>query len=253
MSENMARKRVLLTGASGRIGRTLALPLAEKFDLRLFDKNDPGDMPGLFVGDLADPDSLVSALEGVETVLHLAAQPTEADFVSVLVPNNIVGLHYLFENAVKAGVKRIVFASTIQAFDNYPRDHTVTETDMPRPITLYGATKAFGETMGRWYCDKHGIEFLSVRIGWFLKPDEEGDLKHLRTNRGARRMWLSPRDAVQIFTKSVEAPTIGKDGYGIVHAISRPLFERMSLTPAKSLLGYEPLDDIREYAQDTGL
>ncbi len=250
MSETTARKRVLLTGASGRIGRTIAPALAELFDLRLFDRNDSGDMPGIFVGDLADPGALVPALEGVETVIHLAAQPTEADFVSILVPSNIVGMHYLFENALKAGVKRIVFASTIQAFDNYPEDHTITETDLPRPITLYGATKAFGETMGRWYHDKHGIEFLAVRIGWFLKPEEERDLQHLRTSRGARRMWLSSRDAVQLFTKSVEVPTIGEDGYGIVHAISRPLFERMSLAPAKSLLGYEPLDDIREYAEE---
>jgi nucleoside-diphosphate-sugar epimerase len=100
MSETVARKRVLLTGASGRIGRYVAPYLAEAFDLRLFDKNDPGDMPGLFVGDLADPEGLVPALEGIDTVIHLAAQSTEADFVSVLVPNNITGLYYLFENAV---------------------------------------------------------------------------------------------------------------------------------------------------------
>ncbi|MBC8139406.1 MAG: NAD(P)-dependent oxidoreductase [Fibrella sp.] len=247
MSEIVARKRVLLTGASGRIGRTISPLLAEKLDLRLFDKNDPGDMPGIFVGDLADPDGLVPALDGIETVIHLAAQSTEADFVSVLVPNNIVGLHYLFESAVKAGVKRIVFASTIQAFGNHPHDHTITESDLPRPNSLYGATKAFGETMGRWYHDKYGIEFLAVRIGWFLIPDEEHDLALIRERGAHSNIWLSPRDAVQIFTKSVEVPTIGTDGYGIVHAISRPLFERMSLAPAKSLLGYEPIDDSREY------
>lgn len=244
-----ARKRVLLTGASGRIGRIISPILAETFDLRLFDKNDPGDIPGLFVGDLADPNGLVAALDGIETVIHLAAQSTEADFVSVLVPNNIVGLHYLFENAVRAGVKRIIFASTIQAFGEHPRDHTITETDLPRPNTLYGATKAFGETMGRWYHDKHGIEFLAVRIGWFLIPDAEHDLELIHKHGAYSNIWLSPRDAVQMFTKAVEVPTIGDDGYGIVHAISRPLFERMSLAPAKRLLGYEPLDDCRDYAK----
>ena len=246
--EITARKRVLLTGAGGRIGRSIAPALADVFDLRLFDKHDSGDLPGLIVGDLSDPDGLTVALSGVRTVLHLAAQSTEADFVSVLVPNNIVGLHYLFENALKAGVKRIVFASTIQAFDKHPHDHVVTETDLSRPVTLYGATKAFGETMGRWSHDRYGIEFLAVRIGWFLIPSEERDAHLLRTSPGAKRIWLSPRDAAQIFTKSVTAPTIGTDGYGIVCATSRPLHPRLSLDSARELLGYEPLDDMGEYA-----
>lgn len=250
MSDITARKRVLLTGASGRIGRYVAPHLAETFDLRLFDKNDPGDMPGLFVGDLADPEGLIPALEGVDTVIHLAAQSTEADFVSVLVPNNIVGLYYFFENAVKAGVKRVIFASTIQAFGGHPHDHTITETDLPRPVTLYGATKAFGETVGRWYHDKHGIEFLAVRIGWFLIPDAEHDLELVHKHGAYSNIWLSPRDAVQIFTKAVAVPKIGEDGYGIVHATSRPLFERMSLAPARALLGYEPIDDSRDYAKN---
>ncbi|MBC8142294.1 MAG: NAD(P)-dependent oxidoreductase [Armatimonadetes bacterium] len=240
------RKRVLLTGASGRIGRSVAPALSETFDLRLFDKHDPGDLPGLVVGDLSEREGILPALEGVDTVLHLAAQSTEADFVSMLVPNNVVGLYYFFENAVKAGVKRVVFASTIQAFDRHPHEHTITETDLPRPITLYGATKAFGETMGRWYHDTHGIEFLAVRIGWFLMPDIPEEAEMIRTKGGAHRLWLSPADAVQIFTKAVTAPTIGTDGYGIVHATSLPLSERLSLAPARELLGYEPIDSIRQ-------
>ncbi len=247
-----ARKRVLLTGASGRIGRIVAPPLAEMFDLRLFDRHDPGDIPGLMTGDLADPEGLMPALEGVNTLIHLAAQSTEADFVSVLVPSNVVGLYHTFENAVRAGVKRIIFASTIQAFDAYPMDHQITETDLPRPVTLYGATKAFGETMGRWYHDRHGIEFLAMRIGWFLVPEDVHDRELLRTHGGATRIWLSPRDMVQILTKAVTVPTIGPDGYGIVHAVSRPIMERMSLKPARELLGYEPLDDIREYTGRSG-
>jgi nucleoside-diphosphate-sugar epimerase len=101
--------------------------------------------------------------------------------------------------------------------------------------------------MGRWYHDKHGIEFLAVRIGWFLIPDAEHDLELIRKHGANSHIWLSPRDAVQIFTQAVEVPQIGVDGYGIVHATSRPLFERMSLAPAKALLGYEPIDDSRDY------
>ena len=238
---------VLLTGASGVIGRAITPVLRERFDLRLFDKHDPGDIPGLFAGDLAEPDALDDALAGVHTLIHLAAQSTEADFVSVLVPNNIVGLHHTFEAALRAGVKRIVFASTIQAFDRYPRGHTITATDLPRPVTLYGATKAFGETMGRWYHDTHGIEFLAVRIGWFMNPDSEMGRCLLRDGAHGRTIWLSPRDAARLFTLSAEVPTIGADGYGIVFATSRTTFERLSLAPARQLLGYEPEDDARRF------
>lgn len=244
-----ARPRVLLTGASGRIGRSIAPALSKIFDLRIWDKHDPGDLPGLLLGDLAEPEGILPALDGVDTVIHLAAQSTEADFVSVLVPNNVVGLYYFFENAVKAGVRRVVFASTIQAFGKYPHEHTIKPDDPPRPVTLYGATKAFGETVGRYYHDHHGIEVLMVRIGWFLMPDLPEEREIIRTKRGAHELWLSPADAVQIFTKAVTTPAIGTDGYGVVHATSRPLFERLSLSPARELLGYEPVNDVREYAK----
>ena len=249
ISDAPTQKRVLLTGASGRIGRAVAPALSERFDLRLWDKHDPGDITGLVTGDLADAASFRDALNGVDTVIHLAAQSTEADFVNVLVPNNVIGMYNLLENAVAAKVKRVVFASTIQAFDAYPKERVITPDDLPRPITLYGATKAFGETLGRWYHDKHGIEFLAVRIGWFLMPDSDHDLQLLQTHPGAKRIWLSPRDAARFFTLAVDAPTIGTDGYGIACLTSRPMHIRLALDSARALIGYEPLDDIRDYAQ----
>ncbi len=236
----MTKRAVLLTGAGGVIGRELTAGWGDRFDLRLLDRNPIEGRPDALVADLQDFEAMKRAMEGVETVVHLAAQPTDAPFVDVLVPNNVVGMYHALEAAHLAGVKRFVFASTVQAFDRYPRDKTVTETDLPRPITLYGATKALGETMGRWYRDKHGMEFIAVRIGWFMLYDCPYLMD--RNNKG-RAIWLSPRDAVGLFARAIEIDPL-PDGYALVFATSKTNFERLSLTPAREILGYEPQDDL---------
>lgn len=245
--ENNSPQKVLLTGCTGRVGRAILPALTEQFDLRCFDKQPADDIPNLIVGDLTDPDILREAMTGIDTVIHFAAQSTEADFISALVPNNIIGLYNTFEAAKETGVRRIIFASTIQAMGRHPHGHTITENDLPRPVTLYGATKAFGETVGRWYHDHHNIECLIVRIGWYLNPEDPHDLHLIRTQGGAEYIWLSGRDAAQLFTKAVTVPRIGTDGYAIVHATSRTRYERLSFAPARELLGYEPLDNIEDY------
>ena len=95
-----------------------------------------------------------------------------------------------------------------------------------------------GETMGRFYHDKHGLEFIAVRIGWFLDYTHEWLLEGR-----ANQIWLSPRDAASFFARCVEAENIG---YAIVHATSKTEFERLSLAPAREILGWEPQDDVRE-------
>jgi uronate dehydrogenase len=235
----MARLRVLLTGAAGKIGRTLTPPFLERYDTLLLDR-EPMDAEGALRMDLSDADALAEAMQGVDVLVHLAAQPDEAPFNEVLVPNNVVGLYNTFEAARRAGVRRVVFASTVQSVAKYPREATV-EVDMPhRPVTLYGATKAFGEIVGRWYHDTHGMEFVGVRIGWFLHYDDE----LLRARGAASNIWLSPNDAVQMFTKAVEAPGVG---YAVVSATSLPRHEYLSLRTAREVLGYDPQDHAEAY------
>lgn len=233
---------VLLTGCGGRIGPHILPTFKERFQLRVLDLKPIPEVEDGVVADLSSIETLTAAMQGCQTVVHLAATSDEAPFVEQLVPNNVIGLYNVFEAALAAGVKRVVFASTVQAVSFYPREHQVQDTDLPRPVTLYGATKALGETMGRYYHDKHGLEFIAVRIGWFLNYDAE----QLKKGWG-RDIWLSPRDAAQFFARCVEAEKVG---YAIVHATSKTEFERLSLAPAQTLLGYEPLDDIQEIPKD---
>jgi uronate dehydrogenase len=106
----------------------------------------PGD-PNTILGDIQDFDALRAAMAGVDVVVHLAATSDEAPFLEQLVPNNVVGLYNTYEAARQAGVRRIVFASTCQTMLSYPREATVDVLDPPRPSSMYGATKVFGETL----------------------------------------------------------------------------------------------------------
>ena len=241
----MSKLNVLLTGAAGRIGRTFTPPFSERYNLRTLDVVPNADNPEMLVGNLQDYALLESAMAGMDVVVHLAATSDEAPFLEQLVPNNIIGLYNVYEAAYKAGVKRIVFASTCQTVTAWSPDRlsfpeSPIDVDAPpRPVTIYGATKVFGETLGRYYHDNRKMEFVGIRIGYFLPYD----LDKLRTHKYERNLWLSPRDAVRLFTLAIEKPDVG---YALVFGTSITEQEVLHREPALRLLGYQPEDDVRD-------
>lgn len=231
---------VLITGAAGRIGTCLHEGLRHEFRLRGFDRREPAAAfsGGFFQGELTDYDGLKQAMDGAQAVVHLAATPGDAPFIEDLTPNNIIGVRNAFEAAREAGVRRVVYASTCQVVTGgYPHEQTVTTLDPPRPLSVYGATKAFGETLGRWYHDKHGLEVVTIRIGWFLAYDDP----LLRENRDARHLWLSPRDAVGLFRCAMQKEAVS---YAVVFGTSQTEREWLSRRETRELLGYEPEDRV---------
>ncbi|HJV30076.1 MAG TPA: NAD(P)-dependent oxidoreductase [Gaiellaceae bacterium] len=135
----------------------------------------------------------------------------------------------VFEAARQAGVRRVVFASTSHVTGFYPRTELVGPHHAPRPDTVYAVTKVFGEAFGRLYADKFGLEVVCVRIGAFSDvPDEPG----------ARSMWLSRRDAVDLFSKCVSAPVTD---FTVVYGVSANADSWWDNTSAGSL-GYAPKD-----------
>jgi uronate dehydrogenase len=229
--------RVLLTGAAGNIGAALMPVFADCFRLRTFDRQPLPASPDHVTGNLLDMDALRSAMKDIDVLVHLAAYPNEAPFVETLAPNNVVGLYNTFQTAQEAGVRRIVFASTVHTVGCYLWEGRVEVSDPVRPNTTYGATKVFGEALGRFYHEKHGIEFVAVRIGSFLTYGHE----LLKPGNLARRIWLSPRDAAKIFRLAVEKPGVG---FAIVFGTSKTTHEHLSLATAREVLGYEPEDDV---------
>jgi nucleoside-diphosphate-sugar epimerase len=137
--------------AASRAGRHRCC--ARRFRLRRLDlaEQDPTADDEIVTADIRDIDAMRDACSGARAVVHLAAQPAEADFRSLLLPKNLDGAWAMFEAASSAGVPRFVFASTIQTIDGYPPHVRVTPDMPPSPSSVYGATKLFGEALGRYY------------------------------------------------------------------------------------------------------
>ncbi len=235
------RKRVLITGAGGHIGSSLSQSLNERYDLRLHFHRQPDRAPeeDHVVADIAEYDQIAPAMEGIDAVVHLAGSPQVTSPWEAVHRTNIVGTYNVFESARLAGVRKIVFASTNHVMGMYDRDRQwPVYADQPvRPDSLYGVSKAFGESLGRHFADEYGISVVSLRIGWFLEhPHDEI----------ARWMWLSPRDCAQVVWRSIEADI----GYGVFYAISANSGRRWDITDTVNVLGYRPQDDAERFFAD---
>lgn len=228
---------VLVTGSAGDVGQAVFAGLRAHFSLRGFDLRPTRGDPAALVGDLADRAAVERAVAGVDTILHFAGCPRmDADFLRELVKPNLEGLWHMLDAARLAGVKRFVFASSCNAAFG-ATELTQLKTDTVHAFNPYGATKVFGEAIGRWFFDTYGMEFLAVRIGYFRSNPTE----LLLHDPWHRRIWLGPRDLVRFFRLAVEAPDFG---YGVVYACSRCPENYLDLTSARELLGYEPEEDV---------
>lgn len=233
--------RVLITGAAGAIGSCLRdglRPLVGGLVLTDVRALEPIAEERFVQADLADRDAVMRSAEGVDAVIHLGAIPTEASFDDLLRPN-LIGTFNVFEAARRGGATRIVFASSNHAAGFYPVGQRLTGQEAPRPDTLYGVTKAYGEALGWLYADKFGLEVICIRIGSFAERPRE--VRELAT-------WLSHGDAVRLFAACLSAPPVG---FRVVYGASANTRLIWDLSPAREL-GYEPQDDAERYAAEVG-
>mgnify|MGYP003984233095 CR=1 FL=1 len=226
----MGRKKVLITGAAGRIGQVLREGLKDRYDLRLMYHRtvlEVAEGEEVVLGSVADMAAIEAAVDGVDAVGHMAGDPsTNASWESVL---------------EKKGVKRVIFASTNHVTGFYEQDGVYTTPELPeRPDSLYGVSKAFGEDLGRYYVDEHGLEVICLRIGSF-QPDSA-----VIERQGDRILstWLSHRDCVQLVWRGIEADV----RFGIYYGISANTRAYWDIQSARQELGYAPEDDAERLA-----
>ncbi len=237
-------KRIAITGGAGHIAtqiRSFLRPVAQH--VRLIDLRPANELTSnesFFEGDLADPDAMRAALEGMDGVIHLGGLPREADIRDML-QTNILGTHNLYEAARATGVDRVVFASSNHATGFYPRSETVTPFDVPRPDTRYGLSKCWGEMVAGLYYDKAGIRTLSIRIG--------NAAAYPNSQRSAA-IWISPRDLFQLVWIGLTHPEIAA---AVVYGVSRSDAGWWRDETAERL-GYRPQDNSRDHLriEDTG-
>lgn len=235
------KRRVLITGAGGTIGTSLARDCADTYDLRLHYRKLPDGLPNgidAVAADITDLDAVVPTVAGIDTIWHLAGDPNVPATWESVYANNILGVRNVLEAARQSGVRRVVFASTNHVMGKYDQNSEwPVYNDLPqRPDSLYGASKAFGETLGRFYHDEHGLEFIALRIGWFMpEPVMKSDV--------GRAMWLSPRDCAQAFACATETAV----RHGVFYAISNNPNRRWDITDAALAMGYRPQDSWTDF------
>jgi nucleoside-diphosphate-sugar epimerase len=170
-------------------------------------------------------------------VIHLAADPSpRAGWASIL-KNNLIGTHNVYEAARTAGVKRVVFASSNHVVAGYEQDlkegEKITPQYPPKPSSDYGASKVFGEALARVFYERFQLESICLRIG-----SVSGDDRPAKAER-EKRIWISHRDLLQLFTRSLETEV----AFGIYFGISNNRQTYLDIRNAIEELGYRPFDD----------
>ncbi|XVX20328.1 NAD-dependent epimerase/dehydratase family protein [Actinomycetota bacterium] len=235
MTSADSTRRVLITGAGGDVATAVSPGLAEHYALTLTDADPEVLAEGVERLDVRDIDAVAEACEDIDTVVHLAgAASPESDWESVL-DLNIVGTRGVLEGAQRAGVRRVVLASSNHVTGGYDRDGEwpIDARQPVRPDSLYGVSKAFGETLGRFYADFHDLSVIALRIGWVT-----GDIGAAGDEEIMSALWLSERDATEVIRCAVEAPV----HFGIYYAVSDNPNRRWDLTSTMLDLGYRPQD-----------
>lgn len=236
-------KTVLLTGAAGDVGSRLRPMLRERYDrvilsdrAQITDLADNEEFRGATLDDAAAVAEIVS---GVDGIVALGGQPTEAPW-EIVNASNIQGMMVLMEAARQAGVKRVVFASSNHAIGMYSRDRRIGVNDKVRPDSRYGLSKAFGEALCALYADKHGMRCLSVRIG--NVSDRPADMRRMS-------IWIHPEDLFQLVRIGLEHPDLHNE---IVYGASDNARSWWDNSSAFAL-GYRPAhkaEDHLEYARE---
>lgn len=244
MHESSKKRKVLLTGAAGRIGTAFRHYAGQHYQFRLADRQaneitDPGPHEVVTL-DVADLAACQAACQGMETVVHLAGDPSgHAGFYASLLDNNIKGVYNIFQAAKDQGCGRVIFASSVQAIEGYPLDVQAHPESPVKPLNMYAVSKCFGEAVAHCFAMSEGLSSIAIRIGtfegnhgWVETPDD----RNLST-------FVSQRDLCHLITRCIETPDIQ---FAIVHGVSDNRFKRMDISSTRSLVGYAPRDDAFE-------
>ena len=245
--------RVLITGAAGQIGKEIVEELSSSHDLCLLDRRP---VPGRssIIADLAQAGTASGwkrwfkskasrwsdSFAGVDIVLHLAAYiRNDAPWPRVL-PDNIQATWNVLEAAAQHKVRRVVFASSnwaVKALEwslapacYLPDGPKIGSQAPPNPIAPYGASKAFGELVGRMFVDERRLDsFIAVRIGsYHLHPPQAQEV---------RQRWIGADDLRSLLRRCIE---VDCEGFHVVYGVSAQPSAPYDLSYTRRLLSWEP-------------
>lgn len=170
--------RILVTGAAGRLGRTVAGAFHDAgYDVLATDVVEfQADGYRVAVADLRDHAAAAEVLEGVDLVAHIGNHPGIGRRPPQLVFDENVAMNVnVFQAAAEHGVRHIMFASTIQMIGSHVDDRTVVNPPTrpsfplsadtpPQPANLYALSKLVTESMLRYYAERCGVACTALRL-----------------------------------------------------------------------------------------
>jgi nucleoside-diphosphate-sugar epimerase len=288
--------RVAVTGSSGKLGRAVVGHLVEEhgWDVVALDRvaSPRADVVSSVV-DLTDYGQAVEALTGiddrhdhVDALVHLAAIPAPGLFPNaVTFANNITASYNVYSAAIRAGVRKIVWASSETVlglpFDEPPPYVPVDEDYPPRPNSTYSLVKTLEEELARQLCRWHpDLSMIGLRFSNVMDPEDYAQFPSYDADPRLRRwnLWsyIDARDGAQAVRLALNSRTVGADVFIIANAdtvMSRPndmllaqVFPTVPLTrpvgphqtlfsidKARRILGYQPQHSWRNEGADTSV
>ena len=251
----MGNSKIVETGMSGLIGGLAGRKFAESYDVSALGRSEVEGFPTT-IADIGDGiDEILPALEGVETIVHMAASRGDVP-AETHIKANVTGVYNLFEACRIAGVKRIVAASTGAVIAGYEKDdpfkslvhdpdfempdpRPMIKVDDPiRPPNMYSVSKMFTENLGRMYSEQHDMSIICIRIG-------KVEIEDVPLNARNASVWCSHRDIIQMIDKAVHAPEDLK--YAVVFACSDNPTRYRDIEHARNVLGFVPKDSAADH------
>lgn len=256
----MTKPKVLITGASGLIGRLTIAGLRDKYEFSALNRRPVAGIPCL-QADINDAEAIKPAFVGMDMVLHLSANTTDVFDWADTMATTVMGTLNIYQAAQAAGVKRVVFMSSGSTMCGHEWDDSkpygklargeydqvtapwplLDQTDPPRPDSPYAVGKLFGEQAGRWFADHYGMSVLCIRLGAVLDTDRPKLLRHFPG-------YLAQADAVQMIDKCLSAPLSLQ--YDIFDAISENQYRWRDTSHAKEVLGWQPTGSADQFDPD---
>ncbi|MCH8296087.1 NAD(P)-dependent oxidoreductase [Candidatus Poribacteria bacterium] len=254
---NVSSKKVLITGMSGLIGGVVREQLEGKYTLSALNRR-PLTGVECHQADITDLDAIQPAFDGVDVVVHLAAVVRGNAAWEEVLNHNIIGTYNVFEASRRAGVKRIIYASSGATVSGWERDHPygaiaegrsdeapdtwdkLTHESPIRPSGLYGGSKVWGEALARHFSDTYDISTICLRIGAVTRENRP-------TSPRMFSVWCSQRDIAQMVEKCVEAPD--KVRFDIFFVVSDNKWSYRDVSHAREVVGFEPQDSAEAHRE----
>ena len=204
------------------------------------------------LADLSDAKAVQAAIDGMDAVIHLGAAPGPEATFEVVLNSNIIGTYNVLEASRRAGVRRLVYASSIMFSNGYfqyvepyksirenrldqiPNNiPLITHKDPPRPTEPYSASKVYCEGLCRMYADAHEMSIICLRIGYVNKQD-------VCEIPFANSLWFSHRDCIHFIDLALQATDQKK--FEICYGVSDNQYRWVDLEHSRAILGYVPQD-----------